>query len=106
MKRARERRRGLYVTAFVCLASAAAFVWGTAAIAGQVDEQQALTLERAIERAVVTCYALEGQYPPTLDYIREYYGVVIDQERYDVFYDVFAQNVMPSVTVAQRGDTP
>ena len=106
MKRARERRRGLYVTAFVCLTSAAAFTWGMAGLADRVDEQQAQTLERAIERAVVTCYALEGQYPPTLDYIRDNYGVVIDQERYDVFYDVFAQNVMPSVTVARRGDAP
>lgn len=60
-------------------------------------------LERAFRRAAVTCYAVEGKYPPSLDYIRENYGVSYDERRYAVRYDAFASNVMPSVTVTRVG---
>ena len=94
----------MIVTAAVCAISAAAFAFGISGVSGSMDVQQTQMLERAIEKAVVTCYAIEGQYPPTLDYIRDHYGVVIDENRYDVLYDVFAQNVMPSVSVTRRGE--
>lgn len=95
-------KRGFIVTALVCVLSAAAFALGVSGLSENVEERQAQQLERAIGRAAVTCYAIEGVYPPNLDYIRENYGVAIDETRYDVFYDVFAQNVMPSVHVLQR----
>ena len=104
MNRAKRGKRGLIVTAAVCAVSAAAFAFGVSGLSGSMEAQQTQVLERAIEKAVVTCYAIEGQYPPTLDYIREHYGVMIDEERYDVLYDVFAQNIMPSVSVMRKED--
>lgn len=56
-------------------------------------------LESAIRRAAVACYAVEGAYPPSLDYITENYRVQIDTERYTVRYELFASNLMPDVTV-------
>lgn len=56
-------------------------------------------LETALRRAAVACYATEGIYPPTLDYITEHYGIQIDQSRYAVFYEIFAENLMPDITV-------
>ena len=60
-------------------------------------------LEVALRRAAVACYAAEGVYPPTLDYLTEHYGVQIRQDRYAVFYDVFADNLMPEITVLDLG---
>lgn len=57
----------------------------------------------AIERAAVSCYAAEGAYPPTLDYLCENYGVSVDFSRYSVSYDCFASNIMPSVIVSASG---
>lgn len=59
-------------------------------------------LEDALRRAVVTCYAAEGFYPPTLDYLRRHYGLQIDESRYTVFYEVFAENLMPEITVLRK----
>ena len=56
-------------------------------------------LEEALRRSAVTCYAVEGVYPPTLDYLRDHYGIQIDESRYIVFYEVFAENLMPEITV-------
>jgi hypothetical protein len=66
---------------------------------GEKGRQQ---LDAALRRAAVACYAAEGVYPPTLDYLTQRYGVQIDQERYDVFYEIFADNLMPEITVVEK----
>ena len=59
-------------------------------------------LEEAIRRSVITCYAAEGVYPPDFAYVKEKYGIVVDETRYLVVYDVFAENLMPDITVLER----
>lgn len=56
-------------------------------------------LEDGLRRAVVTCYAIEGSYPSSVEYIEENYGVQIDRTRYFVYYDMFASNIMPDIAV-------
>lgn len=56
-------------------------------------------LEESLYRATVSCYATEGRYPPTLAYLKERYGIQIDEERYRVFYEIFGDNLMPEITV-------
>ena len=68
---------------------------------GQRDEGKA-QLEAALRRAAVACYAAEGIYPPSLDYMIEYYGIQIDHSRYTVVYDAFAENLMPDITVLEK----
>lgn len=58
--------------------------------------------EETIRRAVVSCYALEGRYPPNIDYLRQYYGVQISETAYIVHYEIFAENIMPEITVLER----
>ena len=59
-------------------------------------------LEDALRQASVACYAAEGIYPPDLDYLREHYGIQIDETRYTVVYDIFASNLMPDITVLEQ----
>jgi hypothetical protein len=56
-------------------------------------------LEEAILRAAVHCYAIEGSYPENLAYITENYGIHIDRRKYVVFYEIFASNILPDITV-------
>lgn len=74
--------------------------------AGNVNERQQAEnlkqMEDSIHKAVLNCYAIEGSYPATLDYVEQYYGLQIDHDRYDVFYEVFAQNIMPEITVIEK----
>ena len=69
---------------------------------GRVRERRQ-QLEDAVRRSAVACYAAEGIYPPTLEYLEEHYGVQVDRERYTVIYEVFASNLMPDVTVLENG---
>ena len=59
-------------------------------------------VEDTIKKAVVNCYAIEGRYPATLAYVGEHYGLQIDRDRYHVFYEVFADNIMPEITVISK----
>ena len=57
----------------------------------------------AVKNAALTCYAVEGMYPDDLDYLREHYNLSYNEERYHVFYDPLASNLMPTIKVAERG---
>lgn len=59
-------------------------------------------LEQSLNRATVSCYALEGIYPPNLDYLKQHYGIQVNEERYTVFYDSFGDNLMPDITVLPK----
>ena len=62
------------------------------------DKQQ---LEEALIRASVSCYAIEGTYPPDLEYLIEHYGIQINPERFTVKYESIASNLMPDITVLE-----
>ncbi len=59
-------------------------------------------VERAVNRAVVSCYAMEGFYPPNIDYLIENYGLNVDLSKYYVHHEAFAPNIYPTVWVVRR----
>ncbi len=65
-------------------------------------EEDLRQLEETVRRSCVACYAAEGVYPPSLDYLKEHYGLQIDEERYTVKYSAFAENLMPDITVLEN----
>ena len=78
------------------------FVSSLASVDRQQGEEGRQQLETALRRAAVACYAAEGVYPPTVEYLQEHYGVQIEEERYIVFYEIFANNLMPDITVLEK----
>ena len=80
----------------------AAFLFGVARLDGGSTDVQRQQLEDSIRRACVACYATEGVYPPNLSYLEEHYGLQVDTTRYTVFYDIFAENLMPDITVVNH----
>lgn len=67
-----------------------------------VNEEGLRVAENAIRRAAVNCYALEGAYPDTYEYLRDNYGVSVNEEQYVIHYNIFAENIMPDITVLER----
>ena len=65
-------------------------------------EESEKRVQDTIKKAVVSCYAIEGAYPATLEYVEEYYGLQINHDKYDVFYEIFADNIMPEITVVPK----
>lgn len=84
---------------------AAVAVWAVAGVreAADASEREGLRqAELAVRRAAVSCYALEGAYPATYADLKKRSGVAVDEEKYKVFYEIFASNIMPDITVVRR----
>lgn len=101
----KERGRRLWVL-LPGLVIALVLLWFFSSLSGLshgTDKESRAQLETALRRAAVACYAAEGVYPPTLDYLTEHYGIQIGGN-YTVYYEVFASNLMPDITVLEKGE--
>lgn len=98
--RRRTRRR---LSGALALAVAVALVWACAgAIGASLREQGEVSVRNAILTSAKQCCAIEGAYPPSLAYLEENYGLVVNRADYAITYEVFAGNVMPNVVVLAK----
>ncbi len=65
------------------------------------DGAQTQFVYDAVQNAALTCYAVEGAYPDSLEYLRSRYGLAYDESRYLVTYDAFASNLVPEIRVVE-----
>ena len=98
-RRRKSQTKGYLLSAAALLLLVGVFAAGALSFAGKAGQKGEESLRRAVTRASVQCYAIEGRYPPSVEYLEEHYGIVIDRDRYHVFYDGWASNVMPDITV-------
>ena len=90
------------VQAVLALAAAAVIAAAIMSVRGSSAVSGAERLEESVRRAVVACYAAEGRYPDSVEYLKEHYGLQLDEGRYFVGYSLFADNLMPDITVTER----
>ena len=95
-----ERNSILFFVAVLLIA--AVFITAVSDIGCDKTAEDRAQLEKAVANAAVACYAVEGAYPPSVEYLTEYYGVQIDSERFTVKYDLYASNLMPDITVLEK----
>lgn len=66
-------------------------------------EQQAL--EQALENGAIRSYAMNGQYPESLDQILNDYHITYDRSRFVVEYTPNGSNLLPYISVILLSDT-
>ncbi len=70
--------------------------------ARQVREEAAGAIAETIRARARQCFAVEGVYPESLDYLIENYGLRINTTDYYVVYEAFADNLPPDIRVAKK----
>ena len=50
------------------------------------EAEQKAILQNALTRMITECYAMEGSYPPDVDYLVEHYGLTYDEDEYWIDY--------------------
>ena len=101
----RKERKGILLSILVPLLAVLillCFLTGLSNLSQGHTDEGLQQLEEAIHRAAVSCYAAEGFYPPNIEYLVDHYGIQIDHDRYVVNYTVFAENLMPDITVLEK----
>jgi len=110
MRKKRYKSRSFWITTALGLALfiavAAWMLLGVREASGVSDREGLRMAEQAVRQAAVSCYALEGAYPASYEDLKERTGLAVDEEKYTVFYSIFASNIMPDITVLEKGERP
>ena len=85
-----------FLVIFVC------FLYGVQTVNDTAYTKQKEGLETALFRCISQCYAVEGAYPPSLDYLKEHYGLTYDENTFLIDYEYYGGNLLPEVTVLYR----
>lgn len=75
------------------------FIYGVNSVGSGTIDRQEESLYNAIEKDIVHCYAVEGFYPPSLDFMKEHYGLTYDEKTFYVDYAPIGGNIHPDVTI-------
>ena len=98
-KKEKNQTLGYILSLTAMAAVVAVFAAAVLNFSGRTGAREEETLRKAVARASVQCYAIEGRYPPSVGYLEENYAIQIHRKKYNVFYDGFASNVMPEITI-------
>ena len=77
------------------------FYLGIQSLSVDTDRRQRDSLEEALNRSITYCYAVEGAYPESLEYLTKHYGLTYDHDRFFVDYHVSGANLYPDVTILE-----
>lgn len=78
------------------------FLQGIGSVSESTLTKQQESLETALGRSISQCYAVEGCYPPSLEYLEQHYGLLYDENSFFVGYEYYGSNLLPEVTVLRR----
>ena len=67
-----------------------------------LSQESTAAIREAVRRCALQCYAVEGVYPPDLQYMEDYYGLQVNTREYYITYDAFASNLPPTIYVTAR----
>ena len=96
-----NKRDILKLAAIVAMIAVMVMVFGRVGSVEGREENE--TVREAVKNAALTCYAVEGAYPDSVEYLRDHYRLAYDEERYMVNIKSFATNRAPDVYVVERG---
>lgn len=68
-------------------------------------DKQRDTLEAALNDSIAYCYAMEGAYPESLQYIKDNYGLTYNEELFYVDYQVQGSNIHPVFTIINKEES-
>lgn len=94
--------RNLILSLVLFCGIAACFYYGVNSVSLRTKEEQKKSLEEAIQRGITQCYAVEGRYPDSLEYLKKEYGIQYDSHDFFVDYQIAGANIAPDITIIEK----
>ena len=96
-----QSNSGIKIVLALCIfiAVIVIFYCGINAFSDTADSSEKDSLQNALSRSITYCYATEGSYPESLEYIEKNYGLSYDRDKYFIDYRVMGSNILPEVTI-------
>ncbi|MFQ6860834.1 MAG: hypothetical protein ACLROI_09580 [Beduini sp.] len=71
--------------------------------ASQYSQKEDLQrISETIEELSLKCYSIEGRYPKDVSYLKEYYGLLVNEEDYNILYHYEGDNLKPTIRVSKK----
>ena len=80
---------------FICLSNIDGFWEGK-------QEKSTKSIEEAVKKMALECYALEGSFPPSVEYLKENYGLIVNNDAYFYHYQANGSNIPPDIRVMNK----
>lgn len=93
---------GIVISALGAAAILAVSWMGFQKMETDAKKKELENLSKALEQSAVICYALEGSYPESLEYLKNHYGISWDEQRFLVDFEAIGSNLPPDITVIPR----
>lgn len=59
-------------------------------------------ISETISQLSLKCYSIEGKYPKDINYLKEHYGLLLNDEEYQVIYYYEGENLEPQIEVFKK----
>lgn len=66
---------------------------------GSLRAEQTELIRLSVARAAFTCYATEGFYPESIDYLKSNYSLSVNEEHFICHYRYLGENLAPEIYI-------
>lgn len=78
------------------------FIVGVQSVSDSTMGRQYDSLNTALEHSIAQCYAVEGSYPESAEYLIEHYGLTYNHDNFIIEYTYYGSNIYPDYVVLHR----
>ncbi len=91
------------IVAVLIIAAASALIFVSVNnYSSSYSEKKLKEVKLSVLSYTVQCYALEGKYPPDLDYLHDNYGLQLERDKFIYHYEMFASNILPDIKILAK----
>lgn len=98
------KRSNIFLSFLIFIGTMIMFSYGFQNSSSANKEEDLTRVDNAIKTAILECYSIEGEYPQSLTYLEENYGLYINEDKYTIHYMYIASNIMPESQVFRKGE--
>ena len=102
MRKHDSSARNLIISLAVFVIIAVCFWCAADSVSERTQAEERMLLEAALNRSITHCYAIEGTYPESLEYLTKNYGLTYDEDKFYIDYQPLGADIMPDVTVIEK----
>ena len=102
MRKRDSSARNLIISLAVFVIIAVCFWCAADSVSERTQAEERMLLEAALNRSITHCYAIEGTYPESLEYLTKNYGLTYSEDKFYIDYQPLGADIMPDVTVIEK----
>lgn len=73
-------------------------------IQNSANDRDLNRIKENIKEGIIECYAIEGHYPDSIEYLKNNYGLYLNDDSYQIHFRYLGSNIMPEYAVFLKGD--